>query len=337
MKIVKPLIVITAAGAVLYSAGCATAVKSQSFEESVAESFEMMQNPAAKKVEEVKVSNPVAAAEDLLLDTVTFYKGKVASDGVIDSKGDSAELSELMRRAAALKVSPSVKGLQKTSYTRTCLSLAETITSTLAKNYTEGIDDNVLYVVAVDALGKGIGKQNYGWTNPRGGYVVEGSLEDAKYAIWASLCTEKPGSGRVYPLDKKIDRLKKNSKYAAAHKSEEAQADAILKKIQSKAVTSDPRPLRSKEARDKYGTQLSGRQAVALVYALSDPADRDWQTQGIQKLFSDAPGDDRKMVGQDEGVGVIAIMTGAELKANYRTQIDNIVKSAGRYVQANKK
>ncbi|MBN2112272.1 hypothetical protein JW707_04185 [Candidatus Woesearchaeota archaeon] len=336
MKIVKPLIAITAAGAVLYTAGCAP-VKIQNFEKAVAESFEMMQNPEAKKVQADAAGNPVAAAENLLIDTVVFYKGNVASDGVINSEGDSAELSDLMRRAAALKINPAVKGMKNDSYTRQCLDAVEKIASKLAENYQSGVDDNVLFIVAVDALGEGIGKQNYGWRNPRGGYVVKGSIEDAKYAIWASLCTENSGSGREYPIEKKIERLKTDKKYAGDHKAQEAQADAIVKQIQEKAVTSDPRPLTSTEARNKYGTHLSGRQAVALISALSNPADRDWQTQGIQKLFSDAPGDDRKMVGQEEGIGVIAIVTGAELKKSYREELDKMVEAAGKYVQRQKK
>ena len=324
--IVKPLIIVTATGAIMYAAGCAVPVKSFDCEDSVAESFERMDNPVAKKVKPAEVSNPVAAAERVLVDTISFYKDDVKSDKIINCGEDATELSDLMDTVAALRVNPIVKGMQANAYTKKCLSQADNILSMMVAAYEMGTNEDALFVVNVDAIGKEIGKQNYGWRNPKGGYVVEGSFEDAKYAIWASMCTENAGTGRAYPLEEKIAKLKLGSKsrgsgqaytvakkYVADHKDKEAQADAIVAQLKAKAVVTDPRPLTSAEERGRYGTHVSGRQVVAMVYSMSENANKDWQTQGIQKLFNNSKADDRWMVGQEEGTGVVTIVPGASL------------------------
>lgn len=343
--IVKPIIMITAAGAVIYAAGCAP-VKVQSFEEQVDASFEMMRNPVAKKIQANTTSNPVEAAEKVLLDTIAFYKSDVASDGMINVEGDVTKMTELADRVAALWLNPLVKEMKGDKYTPQCINAAEHILTGLVNNYQSEIDENVFFVVAVEALSVSAGKQNYGWTNPRGGYLVEGSMEDAKYAIWAAMCTEKAGSGRAYPLEAKIARLKRgvneagkypfDAIYVASQKDKREQAEAIVKNISERTVTSDPRPLRGAK-RDAYSTHLNGRQAVGLVYSLSNPADRGWQAQGIQQLFSNVKADDRKMVGQEEGVGVIAIVPGAVLKDSIKQNLDTYVKQIDAYIARNKK
>lgn len=273
-------------------------------EAAVVQAAERMDDPGKAKVAPAKVNDAKgagAAAEQLLRQAVEWYGKNIENDGtaIDNNDGDVASLVHFMERTAALKANPLVQRMNDDSHIKKVLNQAETLLTELSDFYRENIWNNMKVRVVVDAVHSSGRKLNYGRTDEAGGYVVNGSIDDVKYAIWAAqLVKRNPTTEKVEAIIEELKLGESDGKRADKKKFAKAQeylarpdvqrkkeeAEKKVKELKQEALTKLLLTYTNTELREKYSTQLSYRQAVGIVTMLSE---EDWQRTSIQALDAD--------------------------------------------------
>ena len=249
-----------------------------------------------------------------------WYDNFVKSDASLGIEDDVRSLGKFIHRVAELRATPSVRS---NAGAMRVVEDAEKFALGLTKFYKQNVWKSGVVRIFVDAQDRKTGAyKNFGGTKREGGYVMQASLDDARYVLAAAMLVPEGAGNYRTELAAKAKELKGDVDASGVYTGRDSNAkramtesNALVDRVRKEAVVSAALAGTSTERRNRVSEQLSYRQAKALVHYFGN----DWMRESVDALASNGGGI-FKISNEGVNLGYIVNevrMTPAEVRGNH--------------------